>query len=365
MVKLTVPVSPPGPGGSPAPPRGAPGRGPGGGLRDPPSPFPPSPPSPSWPAALSLSWSAGAAAICAGPVPGSIPVVSAATAVVVVLAGEPVVLAGERVVLAGERAVVLAGEQGVERPAGEQGEEHPRAELLQRAVGAGVLQVAGGGVDVLVGGEHGGGRQVAAGEGPGPGGLGPAFDPGVFLRLLPPLAGGTGVEGEHGAVQHAAQLPGRQPRRVRGDERGDGGGPDIAEAGQLAGEDDRLRQVDPPGRQRRGHGRQPHHRGGEADQPVRRPAGQRQGRGDLITDMISQPPVSRRAGVRGPPGTQPGHRGQLQRGGPRRQPPGRGQDPDQLIVAEHGQPVIPCIAGEGGQRRAGCQLIELPPGGEP
>ena len=113
------------------------------------------------------------------------------------------------------------------------------------------------------------------------------------------------------------------------------------------------------------HGRQPGDRGGQADQPVRRPAGQRQGRGDLITDVIARPPVTGRAGVRGPPGTQPGHRGQLQRGGPRRQPPGRGQHPDQLIIAEHGQPVIPRIAGEGGQRRAGLQLIELPPGGEP
>ena len=71
------------------------------------------------------------------------------------------------------------------------------------------------------------------------------------------------------------------PGRVGRDERGDGGGLDVAEAGELAGEDDRFRQVDPPGRQRRGDGRQPGDRGGEADQPVRGPAGQRQGRGDL------------------------------------------------------------------------------------
>ena len=238
-------------------------------------------------------------------------------------------------------------------------------ELLQGAFGSGVLEIPGGGINVAVGGQHARWRQVAAGQRPGPGGLGPAFDPGVPLRLLPAFARGTGVEGEHGAVQHPAQLPGGQPGRVRGDERGDRGGLDVTEAGELIGEDDRAGQVDPPGRQRRRHGGQPHHRGGEADQPVRGPAGQRQGGGDLITDVIARAPVAGSAGVCGPPGTQPGDRGQLQRGGPGREPPGRGQDPDQLIVAERGEAVIPGAGREPGQRRAGLQLIQLPAGGEP
>src|SRR6202034_563225 len=121
------------------------------------------------------------------------------------------------------------------------------AQVFQGGAGAGGFQVPGGGVDVLVRGQGRGGGQVAAGQGEGPGRLGPAIDPGVLLRFVPPSPGGFGVEFQDGAVQHPAQLAGGQRGRVGGDQGVDRGGGDVAEPGELAGEHDRARQVDPPG----------------------------------------------------------------------------------------------------------------------
>jgi hypothetical protein len=108
---------------------------------------------------------AAGAAACA--VPGVLVAVFAvcAGAVLVAAAGAAAraVPCGRVVPVACEGAI-LAGEQGAEGAAVQQGEEHLGAELLESSVGSGVLQVAGGCVDVLVGGEDFSGGHVPPGE---------------------------------------------------------------------------------------------------------------------------------------------------------------------------------------------------------
>ena len=54
-----------------------------------------------------------------------------------------------------------------------------------------------------------------------------------------------------------------------------------------------------------------------------------------------------------PPGSQIGHRAEFQGRGPRSQPPGRPQYPDQLVVAQPVKAALPHVLGERGQLRPG------------
>jgi hypothetical protein len=112
------------------------------------------------------------------------------------------------------------------------------------------------------------------------------------------------------------------------------------------------------------HRRQPGQAGGQVEEPAGGPAGQRQRRRHLITDMIRQPRPPRRRRLRPPAGGQLGHRGGLPRRRPRPQPPPPAQHPDQLRLPQPpippGGPGVPGRpgrrgrpGGRGGRGRAG------------
>jgi hypothetical protein len=54
-----------------------------------------------------------------------------------------------------------------------------------------------------------------------------------------------------------------------------------------------------------------------------------------------------------------GDRRQFQRSGPRSQPPGGPQQPNQLIITQLAQPVLPRLIGERCQPRPGWQRVSL------
>ena len=342
MVKLTVPVSPAGPGGSPAPPRGASGRGPGGGLRDPPSPFPPlAVPSPSWPLPPLRP--------PAGPGP-SVLAARGRAARVVVLAGEP---------------VVLAGEQGVEGRLVSRA-RNTRARSCSRVPPAPAFFRSRAAVSMCwsAASTAAGGRSRPASD-QVPAGSVQHSTRASFCAFSRRLRAASGSRASTARCSTPRSCPVVSPGASAATSAATAAASTSPRPASSLGEDDRFRQVDPPGRQRRGHGRQPGDRGGEADQPVRRPAGQRQGRGDLITDVIARAQVTGRAASAARREPSPADRGQLQRGGPRRQPPRRGTAPR----SAHHRPARPARhrsrRRRPGQHRAGTHLIELTAGREP
>jgi hypothetical protein len=97
-------------------------------------------------------------------------------------------------------------EQGIEVGAG--------AQFLDRPEHARVPQGEGAAGELLVSGQHVGGRQAVAGQGGGAGVFLPPAHPRVLLRLLPSFGRRFRIHRDHRASQRGAQLPGRLPRRL-------------------------------------------------------------------------------------------------------------------------------------------------------
>jgi len=179
--------------------------------------------------------------------------------------------------------------------AGEERQVDPCAELVHGSSHAGALQRTGQGGKLLVGGQHLGGGQVPAGQGGGAGVLIPLLDPGVAAGTVLALAGGR----QDGVAGGGTQLPRGLAGGVTENPLFYDGSVVVAEAGGLVGDDRSLVAVDPPGGQRGHRGGQATQRDGEIEQGIGGSSRQRQGGGDLITDVLAgrAGPASLRLGL--------------------------------------------------------------------
>ena len=137
------------------------------------------------------------------------------------------------------------------------------------------FELFGEGGEVGVGGQHRGRGQVPPSQRGGPGGLGPAFDPGLAQGLFLAPAGGGGVGGQHRAAGRGAQLPGGLAGGGADDRLLHRGGVLAGEAGELLGDDLGAGRVDVPGGQRGPGGGQAAQRDGELQDAGGGPPGQR------------------------------------------------------------------------------------------
>jgi hypothetical protein len=189
--------------------------------------------------------------------------------------------------------------RGGDRLAGEERQVDPCAELVHGSSHAGTLQRTGQGGKLLVGGQYLGGGQVPAGQGGGAGVLIPLLDPGVAAGALLALAGGRRVGGQDCMAGGGTQLPRGLAGSVTENPLFNDGSMVVAEADGLVGDDTGLVAVDPSGGQRGHRGGHATQRDGEIEQGIGGPSGQRQGGGDLITDVLAgrAGPASLRIGL--------------------------------------------------------------------
>ncbi len=255
--------------------------------------------------------------------------------------------------------------EGARVTACQQGGEDGRPELVQVAGGAGVLEGLRDRGDPLVGGDDLGGGQFAAGQGGVPRAFVPGFDPGLGAAFVRAAARRLRVERQHHPAQSRPQLPCGHPLGQSDQRGGDGRGPGQVEHGEFLGEHRRAGPVDPPGEQRRQHHRQPAQVTGQGEQRIGGPAGERQRGGELLADVLSRAGRTRTSGLRPSAGGELGDRGELHRGLPRRQPPGRRQQADQLVIGQRAQPGQAGVLREPREHRIGRQPVERAARGEP
>ncbi len=237
--------------------------------------------------------------------------------------------------------------------------------MVQGAGRAGVLERARDRGDPLIGGDRISGRELPAGQARVSRAFRPGFHPRLPLALLGPPPGGGRVQPQHHRLHRRPQLPGRHRPRDPGEPHRHRGRRDIAEPGQLSGEHHRPGPVDPPFQQRLADRREAGQVAGQAQQRVGGPAGQHQRRRQLRRDMLIGQRRTRPLRGADPPVIQLGHRGQLDPGLPRRQPPRRPQHPDQLIIGQPAQALVQRALGEPGQRRPRPEPVQHPALSEP
>jgi hypothetical protein len=232
----------------------------------------------------------------------------------------------------------------------QQVEVGPDAQFLQGARDSGGAQVQGPLLHVLpgrqdlIGGQFPGDHAAVAGLLPEPA-------HGRFpLGGLFPLADRFGVQLDDQFAGGRPGLPERHPRHQPGQDLVGLAGVLVGQDAGLLGEDLQLERVDPPGPQRREQQRQP---GLYYGRVVHLPGRGLRSRAQLIAQLDGGELIGR---------PRPGMAGRVLRGRgqqrPRRpglQPPGRGDDPQQLIIRAPAQP-LGVFAGDrvdhGGQQRA-------------